>query len=647
MSEAEHAASDGAVAMEEAKPDELPAWTRIGTLDGVAEPVVDARGAVSVAPGAPVVDWMVAGDDRWYDPRHETTVRQSLRAGAPVVETLMRVKGGEVRHRAYAITRSSADGGGDAVVIEFENATSVPCALGLLVRPHDLEDPVPITDIALEGGCLRLDGTVRLVLPRSPGAAISGSLGEGDLSTRLVAGEATDARLTRTHFDGRDAQVATVVPVPHGTTVRAVIPIVDRGSEAPDAGVRFPSALPSAQQVASGWSTLIQDRARTVVPDPRLAAVLDAALPALLAASHDVLADGGRTARGGRREARWDHVAVCAEALDRFGCATESALLLAHAAAAFLVSNAPARRASGADVGPAWLITAFAEHIRVGGDPAFANAVSDATTRILSSLAPFDSDRSIPASAGPFPGPLSEVFADAAIVFEAAGEARAGRAARRAAARRADAEREAPAGGRAALVGFETDVVARAGRARRAVRDGASASAWRTLDVLLDVVSPTGAWPSALELDPAAAPSERHSIAAGAAVACLALDVLAGADNTGVHLLRSVPESWLGQRIEAHGVCTTRGVVSFAVRWHGDRPALLWEIETECGAGRPCAVDACGLDAAWRGDGCTGEALLAPVELPERATRGGAVISGLQIGSRPRKTGAADAPEES
>ena len=43
-------------------------WTRIGTLDGDAEPVVDERGAVQAAPGLPVIDWWVAGDDRWYFP---------------------------------------------------------------------------------------------------------------------------------------------------------------------------------------------------------------------------------------------------------------------------------------------------------------------------------------------------------------------------------------------------------------------------------------------------------------------------------------------------------------------------------------------------------------------------------------------------
>ena len=38
------------------------------------------------------------------------------------------------------------------------------------------------------------------------------------------------------------------------------------------------------------------------------------------------------------------------------------------------------------------------------------------------------------------------------------------------------------------------------------------------------------------------------------------------------------PPSWLGANFEVYGVPTGgAGTVSFAVRWHGDRPAVLWE----------------------------------------------------------------------
>jgi hypothetical protein len=68
------------------------------------------------------------------------------------------------------------------------------------------------------------------------------------------------------------------------------------------------------------------------------------------------------------------------------------------------------------------------------------------------------------------------------------------------------------------------------------------------------------------------------------------------------------------------------------VRWHDDRPALLWEVETVGADDVPITVDAAGLDPAWHGTGSRGDALLAPVHVPESTTKRGAVITGLQIG---------------
>jgi hypothetical protein len=52
---------------------------------------------------------------------------------------------------------------------------------------------------------------------------------------------------------------------------------------------------------------------------------------------------------------------------------------------------------------------------------------------------------------------------------------------------------------------------------------------------------------------------------------------------------------------------THHGRVSYALRWHGERPALLWECE------RPgVRLTAPGLDPSWSTTDQTGEALLAP-----------------------------------
>jgi hypothetical protein len=82
-----------------------------------------------------------------------------------------------------------------------------------------------------------------------------------------------------------------------------------------------------------------------------------------------------------------------------------------------------------------------------------------------------------------------------------------------------------------------------------------------------------------------------------------------------VDLLGAVPAGWLGQDLEVHGLPTRAGPLSFAVRWHGARPALLWELGDDPAPGT-VAVAVPGLDPAWSTTDRAGEALLAPVVPP-------------------------------
>jgi hypothetical protein len=67
------------------------------------------------------------------------------------------------------------------------------------------------------------------------------------------------------------------------------------------------------------------------------------------------------------------------------------------------------------------------------------------------------------------------------------------------------------------------------------------------------------------------------------------------------------PPEWAGQALEVHDAPTHSGRVSYAVRWHGDRPALLWESE------RPgVRLTVPGLDPGWSTTEPSGEALLRP-----------------------------------
>ncbi len=83
--------------------------------------------------------------------------------------------------------------------------------------------------------------------------------------------------------------------------------------------------------------------------------------------------------------------------------------------------------------------------------------------------------------------------------------------------------------------------------------------------------------------------------------------------DEGVELLSGWTSAWWGAPVEATSVPTRWGRVSFAVRWHGERPALLWEVvpwdpQHEATPLLRAPV----LDPAWSSSRPSGDALLAP-----------------------------------
>jgi len=80
-------------------------------------------------------------------------------------------------------------------------------------------------------------------------------------------------------------------------------------------------------------------------------------------------------------------------------------------------------------------------------------------------------------------------------------------------------------------------------------------------------------------------------------------------DGDAVAICADYPRAWLGQDLEVHDAPTRRGPVSFAVRWHGPRPALLWDVPAGTTLSAP------GLDPSWSTSLPRGDALLAPREV--------------------------------
>jgi hypothetical protein len=75
-----------------------------------------------------------------------------------------------------------------------------------------------------------------------------------------------------------------------------------------------------------------------------------------------------------------------------------------------------------------------------------------------------------------------------------------------------------------------------------------------------------------------------------------------------------IPSRWLGDNFEVHGIPTgPRSSVSFAVRWHGERPAALWEQR-----GDVCRLSAPSIDSDWSTEDRSGEVLWAAPPTPTK-----------------------------
>ena len=114
--------------------------------------VLGTRWRADVTPGGTIrpwdatdaLVWYVAADDRWHRPDDEPSTRQVLVEGTPVVETRVRIPGGDAIHRAYA----AADDGG-LTVVQVENASSFPIAVAFAGPP--LLSMRPPTDPPIAG----------------------------------------------------------------------------------------------------------------------------------------------------------------------------------------------------------------------------------------------------------------------------------------------------------------------------------------------------------------------------------------------------------------------------------------------------------------------------------------------------------------
>ena len=226
--------------------------------------------------------WFIAADDRWYRPSRETTVRQREVSGVPVIETRIKVPGGDAVQRVYGVANF-----GGAIVVEIYNDSSLPFAV---------------------------------------------AFDRGDISTMREP--------SPTGVQGIDLPAGSVVfPVGHHATMRAAI-LVGAGFDTANRRLTAQEieSLPSFEQVERGWLGALQISSRVDVPNLSWSSVLTSqrckvllSNSAELAESSDIslvvdlLLDRAERVRLGDKPAQWvDEVAVATERILKQCAKTQS-----------------------------------------------------------------------------------------------------------------------------------------------------------------------------------------------------------------------------------------------------------------------------------------------------------------------------------
>jgi len=91
------------------------------------------------------------------------------------------------------------------------------------------------------------------------------------------------------------------------------------------------------------------------------------------------------------------------------------------------------------------------------------------------------------------------------------------------------------------------------------------------------------------------------------------LDCLVAEAADHIVMAPGLPAAWRGASTDVSSLLTRSGALSFSVRWHGSRPALLWELVPPTRLSSSLVALRCGLDESWTTSEPSGEALLNPV----------------------------------
>lgn len=304
------------------------------------------------------------------------------------------------------------------------------------------------------------------------------------------------------------------------------------------------ASLPEVHRAAAGWGIHLGRLPQVSLPDSERAATMGAIGAALLLAAEPAIAD---------RDLSVPRRAALATALALSGCSAESGALL-DGIGGFQLGNGSFDAQGAHDVlTSAHVIRAMATYASLSGDALFARSFA-------------------PTMAGAI---------EFALKRSAKGKDR------RALAVLVDAARFFTVANDSAAVSQCRKAWAKAG------------SPWPLPELPLPPLPAVGPGGSLVPDDPIRL--------ASAVVSAIRTIAVLDADDV-VDIVPGFRPEWRGAKLDVRNVATPGGRLSFSLRWHGARPALLWDVEDPTGV--EMRVRCSSIDPGWGGSGPKGEALL-------------------------------------